>query len=154
MLRSFLARNDDFALIMKRYKRFLKRSLILFIIFLVAFNMLLYLVRRPDVQTYLTKKAADILSDRLGAKVSVGSVNLQFPLDLVMNRVYAGDRNRDTLMYVDEMKVAVWFRKLLNKQVDIRTLYLKDAKLYVHRAADSDTFNFEYLTGKGKPQAA
>ena len=60
-----------------RLKRFIKASLVIFIIFLVLFNVLFYLIRRPDVQTYLTQKAAEIITSTTGAPASVGMVDLR-----------------------------------------------------------------------------
>lgn len=131
-------------------KRFIKIALVLFTIFLVAFNAGFYLIRRPDVQTYLTRKAAALLTSVTGAPASVGSVDLGFKM-ILLQEVFIGDLNHDTLLYIHRLKITPVVRSLLRRKLDVRSLQLDEAKLFIHRQPDSEEFNYEALFGKSAP---
>jgi len=132
---------------MKRYKRFIKIFFILFIIWLVAVNVSLYLLSLPKVQTYLTQKAAALITAATGAPASVGSVELRFRT-FSLNEVLIRDLNSDTLLYVRHLNVRPAFRSLLRKKIDIKSWELDEGKVFLHREENSEEFNYEAIFGK------
>ncbi|HXH20333.1 MAG TPA: translocation/assembly module TamB domain-containing protein [Chitinophagales bacterium] len=130
-----------------RVKQFIKASLIVFIIVLVVFNILFYLLGRPDVQTYLAKKAAAVLTSATNAPASVGNVEFRLR-KIVLNDVFLGDLRNDTLLYVHHLKVQPSLRGLLKRKIDVRSLELEDGKLHIRREEGSEKFNYEFLTGE------
>ena len=132
-----------------RAKRLLKTALILFIIWLILVNVTLYLLSLPKVQTYLTQKAAALLTAATGAPASVKSVELRFR-DFVLNEVLIRDLNSDTLLYVRQLHIRPALKGLLKKKIDVRSLRLEEAKVFLHRGAKDEEFNFENLFGKSE----
>ncbi|MCF8302509.1 MAG: translocation/assembly module TamB domain-containing protein [Bacteroidales bacterium] len=59
------------------------------------------------MQTYIIEKLTEKLSDDLNTRVSIEKVDLNWYLDLVLKGVYAEDRNNDTLLYAEKIKVDV-----------------------------------------------
>src|SRR5687768_10083081 len=128
-------------------KRLIKISLILFIIGLIFFNVAFYLIRRPDVQTYLTQKAAGLITSATGAPASVGSVNFQLR-NILLKDVFIGDLSNDTLLFVHDLSVRPSLRGILRRKIDIKSLQLERAKLFIHREENNPDFNYEAIFGK------
>ncbi len=129
-------------------KRKLAILAILTIIFLIIANIGLYLLSRPSVQTYLVQKAVGIIETRTGAEAKIESVNFRLPFKLILNNVYIGDLNNDTLLYVNRLRVNIGMRSLLYRKLYVKGLELNETKVYLHRAEGDSLFNFEILTGK------
>jgi len=131
----------------KRHQRFLKITFLIAIILLIVFNVFLYLIRRADVQTYLTQKAAGLITSATGAPASVGSVDFGFR-QILLNEVFIGDLNHDTLLYVHHLRAMPALRGILRRKIDIKSLELEKAMLFIHREKGSTEFNYEALIGK------
>ena len=65
---------------------------ILLLLFLISALLLI-----PSIQTRLTNKAAQILSEKTGIKIEVGGVYIAFPKTIRMENLYAEDIQKDTL---------------------------------------------------------
>jgi len=93
-----------------------------FILFLIAF-ILLYL---PPIQRFAVDKASAVAAESTGLDISIGRISLSFPLDLVIDDVYAVlPEENDTLLALDRLKAEVQFWPLLKKQIEIDEVSLK-----------------------------
>lgn len=133
-----------------RAKRFIKASLIIGIILLVLFNVFFYLIRRADVQTYLTKRAADLITSATGAPASVEMVDFR-PRSILLRDVFIGDLNNDTLLFVHRLYLRPSLRGLLKRKIDIKSLELENAKLFIHREQNNSDFNYHAIFGRNAP---
>ena len=86
---------------------------------------LLYL---PPVQNWAVDRVAAIASDKTGMDISVGTIRLEWPLDLGINGFLAVNEG-DTLADVGHLTVDVQLRPLLDKRVVVNELALREAKL-------------------------
>ena len=86
---------------------------------------LLYL---PPVQNWAVDRVAAIASDKTGMDISVGTVRLEWPLDLGIDGFLAVNEG-DTLADVGHLSVGVQLRPLLGKRVVVNELALREAKL-------------------------
>ena len=85
-----------------------------FLLFLLAI-ILLYL---PPVQRFAVDKASAIASRSTGLDISVGRLDLRFPLDLLVRDVSAvNPETHDTLLSLEQLKVELRFWKLLKKEI-------------------------------------
>ena len=88
------------------------------ILFFLILAVLLYL---PPVQNWAVKHVAAYASKQTGMEISVGHVNLEFPLDLGLDEVKAIQQNdslpqvKDTVADVGHLVVDVQLLPLLKK---------------------------------------
>lgn len=93
----------------------------------LLFALLCVLLYIPPVQWYAVHKASEMASVQTGFDISVGRLALRFPLDLVVNDVYAVEPEMgDTLLAMDRLKVELRFWKLLKKEIEIEEISLRD----------------------------
>ena len=95
--------------------------ILLFVILAAA----LYL---PPVQNWAVQKVAAIASEKTGMQITVGHVNLEFPLDLGLEGFRAIHDN-DTIADVQKLVVDVQLLPLLKKRVVIDELSMNGAKI-------------------------
>ena len=97
-----------------------------FIFFLLAI-ILLYL---PFVQRFAVDKASVIASEATGLNISVGRIDLRFPLDLMVRDVFAVEPEKnDTLLSLERLKVELRLWKLLKKEIEIEEISVRNASL-------------------------
>ena len=82
----------------------------------------------PWVQNKAADIAAEYASKKTGMDISVGDVNVKFPLDVTANDIQVIDQNGDTLFKADEVKANVKPKPLLDKKVEVDNASLKGAK--------------------------
>lgn len=109
-----------------------------FLVFLLAI-ILLYL---PPVQRFAVDKASAIASRSTGLDITVGRLDLRFPLDLVVSDVLALDTlGNDTLLSLERLKVELRFWKLLRKEIEIEEISLRNATLHTRDFLDEMEVN-------------
>lgn len=82
----------------------------------------------PWVQNQVADIACDVASKKTGMDISVGDVNVKFPLDITATDVQVIDQNGDTLFKADEVKADVKPKPLIDKKVEVENASLKGAK--------------------------
>ena len=82
----------------------------------------------PWVQNKVADVAAEYASKKTGMDISVGDVNIKFPLDVTATDVQVIDQNGDTLFKADEVKADVKPKPLIDKKVEMDNASLKGAK--------------------------
>ena len=119
------------------------------VLLFVVLTLLLYL---PPVQNWAVDKVAEVASEKTGMQISVGHVNLSFPLDLSIDN-FKVIHEGDTIADMDHMTVDVQLWPLLKKKVIINELEITDTKLntngFVDAACVKGDFKRLFLTSKG-----
>jgi len=82
----------------------------------------------PPVQNWVADKVAAIASEKTGMEISVGTIRLEWPLDLGIDDFLA-IQQQDTIADVKHLSVNVRLWPLLKKRVIIDELALHDAKI-------------------------
>ena len=95
---------------------------------ILLFLLLFVLIYTPPVQKYAVDKAAEILSEEMGMRVTVEDVHLKFPLDLSMGGLLAV-QDGDTVVAARELDVSVRALPLFHLQAEVDGIHLYDAKL-------------------------
>ena len=119
---------------------------------LVLFVVLTVLLYLPPVQNWAVDKVAEIASEKTGMQITVGHVNLSFPLDLAIDdfmMIHEGD----TIANVEHLVADVELWPLLEKRVVINELEVTNTQLntngFVEAAVVKGRFNRLALTSKG-----
>ena len=109
-------------------KRILKWTLGILLTPLLLFLLLAVLLYLPPVQNWAVDKVAAIASEKTGMEITVGHVNLEWPLDLGIDE-FRVIHEGDTLADVGHLSVDVQLRPLFDKKVVINQLAVNQAKL-------------------------
>lgn len=112
--------------------------------------LMLYL---PPVQTFAVRRAADIVSDKIGAEVSVEGVHIRFFNRLSLKGVYVEDLQQDTLFYVKELSVGTSVSGLFGGDLSLGKVKLVEPKFYLHQQEDSLSNLKHVLRGVEKGRA-
>ena len=128
------------------------------ILLFLILTVLLYL---PPVQNWAVDKVASIASEKTGMDITVGRVNLSFPLDLAVDqfRVLAPDTTvvtelkKDTIADVERMVIDVQLMPLFSSKVVINELEVTNTSIntanFVAAAKVKGRFSRLYLASKG-----
>lgn len=69
--------------------------------------VLWFVVSEPAVQTFITRKAGEVLSRKLNTKVSVESVDFKLFNRFVLHGIYVEDQKQDTLLSIHKVDVGL-----------------------------------------------
>lgn len=95
---------------------------------ILLFMILAALLYLPPVQNWVVDKVAAIVSEKTGMAITVGHVNLEWPLDLGIDDFLAINHG-DTLADVRHLTANVKLRPLLQQRVVIKELSVNQAHL-------------------------
>ena len=99
----------------------------------------------PAVQNLVKNKAISYLKNKTHTEVRLESIKIAFPKDVVLNKFYMEDLNKDTLLYAKRLAVDISLLKLINNKVEINNIELENMRANVHRINPDTTFNFSFL---------
>lgn len=131
-------------LVDKYYKKGIK---ILGWIIVSIIGLLLFLaivIQIPAIQNSLKNKAVSYLENKIHTPVKIGKIEIGFPEKIIIEDVYFQSQTGDTLLAGEKIAVNLSFFKLLNNNVEINDISLKNITANVTRNKDS-IFNFNYI---------
>ena len=109
-------------------KKILKWLIVAALTPLLLFLLLAVLLYLPPVQNWVADKVAAVASEKTGMDITVGTVRLEWPLDLGIDD-FRVIHEGDTLADVGHLTVDVQLRPLLDKRVVINGLGVNQAKV-------------------------
>lgn len=95
--------------------------------------MLGILLQIDVVQNFAAGRAAEFLSQKAGAKVSIGRVGIDFFTKAVLSEVYMGDNRGDTMIYVKDLTVNVDGINFFTGQISLGTVTLSQGDCFLYR---------------------
>jgi hypothetical protein len=99
----------------------------------------------PAVQNFVKDKAISYLKGKTKTEVSLESIKIALPKDVVLNKFYIEDKKGDTLLYAQKLSVDISLLKLLSNQVEINNIELTKIRANVTRINPDTSFNFSFL---------
>ncbi|MDQ8005452.1 MAG: translocation/assembly module TamB domain-containing protein [Pedobacter sp.] len=99
----------------------------------------------PAVQNFVKDKAITYLKNKTKTEVSLESIKIALPKDIVLNKFYIEDLKKDTLLYAEKLQVDISLFKLLKNTVEVNYIELKNIRANVKRVSPDTTFNFSFL---------
>jgi translocation and assembly module TamB len=103
------------------------------------------LIQIPAVQLKLTQKAVSFLEDNIGTEVSLESIHITFPKNIVLEGIYLEDQQGDTLLYAQKFSINTNLWALAKNEIQLNDISLKNAVAFISRAENDNTFNFTYI---------
>ncbi|HLW50607.1 MAG TPA: translocation/assembly module TamB domain-containing protein [Sphingobacteriaceae bacterium] len=135
--------------ITENIKRFIKITLWSFsFLILLLTGLILSLQYRP-VQSYFGKKAAGFLSRELNAQISIEGLYFKPFTSLQLQKLYVSDQEGDTLFYAEGLEAGFDLARLLQNQLSIDQVTLRDARFHLHidqQEKNNLAFLIEYFT--------
>ena len=116
---------------MKKVAKWLCVAILTPILLFLILTVLFYL---PPVQNWVADKVAAIASEKTGMEISVGTVRLEWPLDLGIDDFLMLNMWNDTVAYTGHLTVDVQLLPLFNKRVVINEVHLQHAVFDTYEA--------------------
>ncbi|MDX2001282.1 MAG: translocation/assembly module TamB domain-containing protein [Chitinophagales bacterium] len=98
------------------------------------------------MQTWIAQHITGYLSDKLGTKVNIASVEIKFFRRLILHDMLVEDLSKDTLFFAHKLDVRLSLFQPWDNKLRIARVDLHDTHIYLHKAVDSTRFNFEFIT--------
>ncbi|WP_100614374.1 translocation/assembly module TamB domain-containing protein [Confluentibacter citreus] len=121
-------------------------KLILKVVLLIValFLILVISIQLPFVQNIAKNKAVNYLETKIKTKVEIGSLEISFPKDIILNDFYFEDQSSDTLLAGKSLKVDIGLFALLSNKVEINSIDLEETTINIKIDKDSIS-NFDYI---------
>lgn len=103
----------------------------------------IFAIRLPVVQTFVTGIIADKLEDRLGVKVTVDHVYIEFFNKAQLKGIFIQDHKSDTLIYLPSVLANINILKL--DRMLLQNIRLDDGYLNISRYKDEERTNLSYV---------
>lgn len=125
------------------------------LLILVLLTGLYIYLNSDNGKKFLKTKAENYLSDKLKTTFTVGSIDFSLPNSFELNHVYLEDRQRDTLLYGEQLSVKIALFKLIDGETVLKKVGLKNVTAKIKRQATDSLFNFQFIVdafaAKSKP---
>ena len=108
----------------------------------LLFSLLIFLLYLPPVQKLAVNEASKIASESTGLDITVGRLDLRFPLDLLVRNVSVVEpETKDTLLALERLKVELRLWKLFKKELEIEEISIKGATVNSRNYLDGMSVN-------------
>ncbi|MGO4819144.1 translocation/assembly module TamB domain-containing protein [Flavobacterium sp. W22_SRS_FP1] len=108
------------------------------------FILLLLLIQIPYVQNLAKEKTVKYLEDKIQTKVSVDTLEIDFPKTIILKGVYFKDQKQDTLLAAKKLAIEISFLELMNNTLEINAIDFQAVTLNLSRNSAA-VFNFDYI---------
>lgn len=113
---------------------------------LILFPSTVILVARiPAVQTFIARKATNYLSELLQTEISVGSVNLNFSLDLVVEDLLVKDQQKAVLLDLKKLQVDVRKISTKSRMLKFNKIIIDNALINFIKYKEDSIVNFRFI---------
>ena len=126
-------------------KKTLKVTMWLIISLVLLFIITALLIQIPAVQTKIVRAATSIVSNKTHTRDEIKNVSIAFPKSVVLEGLYLGDTRKDTLIYVDKIKLNIVLYDLIANKITINSLALTKAYVHLYNTKTDSLFNYNFL---------
>ncbi|MGY3055312.1 hypothetical protein ACVWYG_003527 [Pedobacter sp. UYEF25] len=99
----------------------------------------------PAVQNFVKDKAINYLKNKTHTQVSLESIKIALPKDVVLSKFFIADLKGDTLLYAGKLSLDISLFKLFSNTVEINNIDLAHVRANVTRVSPDTTFNFSFI---------
>ena len=96
-------------------------------------------------KNFVRHKAVALLSKKIGTEVRVGNLDYSIPNWIELDDVLFIDQQKDTLLSGETLYFNVDMLKLVNGNIAINEVHLKNVRATINRKATDSSFNFQYI---------
>lgn len=103
------------------------------------------LLRLSPIQTYVTQKVSSFLSDELKTKISIGSVDISWFLNVELNRIYVEDLEKKPILKAEKIIVDIGSITFRDKLLSISKIITKDLNVNLRYYPGSKDLNLQFI---------
>jgi translocation and assembly module TamB len=118
---------------------------------LVLLIVIIILIQIPAVQNYAKDKAVTYLQRKLGTKISIQTLRIRFPKQILLEGIYVEDQHKDTLLSAQSLKVDLSMFRLLKKEIAVTHIALDGVRAKVYRQGTDTVFNYDFIVKAFSP---
>lgn len=107
--------------------------------------LILVLIQIPAVQNFAKNKAVAYIENKIHTKVSIEKLSIKFPKQVILEKIYFEDQDKDTLFAGGKVQVDIALLKLLSNKVQVDYLGLEDMFINIKRLKPGYVFNYDYI---------
>ncbi len=104
-----------------------------------------FVLRSPRVQTYIAQKTANYLSEMLNTEVSIGGVNINFSLDIVLEELMVKDQHHNPLISIKELQIDVKKIKRKKNMLSFDKLVMDSAFINITKYKEDSVVNWQFI---------
>jgi hypothetical protein len=134
---------------MSRSKKIIKKTgkIILFLMVgvLLLLGILLIYIHTDSGKRFVKNKVESYLENKLKTNIEIGSLDYRLPQWISLKKIYIQDRNKDTLLSGDEIRVDIKMLKLINGETDIEKIFLSNVYARIQRPATDSNYNYQFI---------
>lgn len=123
------------------------RSFISWLLWLLVclYLLLIVMFQVPVVQNFLAQEVASVLSQKLGTKVNIGSVNIGFLNRIVIDDVHLYDQNRQPMLDATRMAAKIEVLPLTQGRIVVTSAQLFGLQANIYKKTPNDAYNFQFV---------
>ncbi|MBO4663903.1 MAG: translocation/assembly module TamB domain-containing protein [Bacteroidaceae bacterium] len=112
---------------------------------LCIYATIIVLLNMPFMQSFIADRVAGALSDKLGTRVSIGSVNVGFLNRLIINDLEAEDEDGVMMLKVGRVSASVDIMRTIQGQICIPSAQLFGATAVIYKKTKDAPLNIQYV---------
>jgi hypothetical protein len=125
--------------IKKKVKTFLVIAFLL-----IALPEIVYVTFRSNtVQTVAIRWLMDQVGQTYNTKIKVGGIDISFFDQITLEKILIEDQSRDTLFYVDQLKLQIDSLRLMSRHIHLNSIFVEQPM--VHLSQDTTGTNFQFI---------
>lgn len=106
---------------------------------------IIIILNLPFIQRQIADKVADILSEKIGTKVEIGSVNVGLLTRIIINDIKLTDKDNVTALKVGRVSASLDFANILKGQISLHSAQLFSANAKLYKKDVDSTLNIQYV---------
>ncbi|MFY9311078.1 MAG: translocation/assembly module TamB domain-containing protein [Bacteroidia bacterium] len=110
-----------------------------------AVILLFLLLQLPQVQNYISQKAASYLSGKINSKVSLSELRVVFPSSIAIDGLYIEDQKQDTLVYIKSLKVGLDLSDIFFKNIELNSIQVEGFAANIYTKYADSSYNFDFI---------
>ncbi len=107
--------------------------------------LLLILIQIQFVQDFAKDQAVSWLNGKLKTKVAIGKLRVNFPTQIVIEKVYFEDQHKDSLLWGNKISIDIALFKLLQNKIEVSSVQLDEITVNIKRIHPDTVYNFNYI---------
>jgi hypothetical protein len=133
----------------KIIKKLLQFAVVVLFIVIALPTSAFLLLQNNSIQNSVVTKVMRLVSDKLGTKFTVSSIDIAFLYRIRLNDVYLQDISGDTLIYSESITTGIRYIDPLRKKISIASIGLDNARIFLV-SDDVKGLNLKYFIDKLK----
>jgi len=120
------------------------KTFVVIAILLIALPQLLYVVFRSNTfQTFAIRYLMEQVGQSFGTIIKIGGIDIAFFDHVTLEKILVEDQSRDTLVYIDQLKVQIDSIRLINHRIHLSSIIVQQPR--IHLFQDSAGTNFQFV---------